>query len=36
MDIRGVYRFSSLMKHIKKLKFASSFTSPEKEFFLYL
>jgi hypothetical protein len=31
--VRGAYRFSSLMKQKKKLKFASSFTSPEKEFF---
>ena len=31
-----IIRFSSLMKQKKKLKFASSFTSPEKEFFFYL
>jgi hypothetical protein len=30
MDIRGVYRFSSLMKQNKKLKITLSFASPEK------
>jgi hypothetical protein len=37
MDIRGVYRFSSLMKQKKKGKITLSFASPEKEFFyIYL
>ena len=27
--VRGEYRFSSLVKQKKKLKFASSFTSPD-------
>ena len=34
--VRGEYRFSSLMKQKKKLKFASSFTLPEKDFFLFM
>ena len=34
--VRGGYRFSSLMKQKKKLKFASSFTLPEKDFFLFM
>jgi hypothetical protein len=34
--VRGEYRFSSLMKQKNKLKFASSFTSPEKDFVFYL
>jgi hypothetical protein len=29
MDIRGVYRFSSLVKQNKKLKFTLSFASPD-------
>ena len=36
MDIRGGYRFSSLVKQNKKLKFALSFASPEEEYFLFI
>jgi hypothetical protein len=37
MDIRGVYRFSSLMKQKKKLKITLSFASPKKKIIiLYL
>ena len=37
VDIRGVDRFSSLVKQNKKLKIALSFASPEKEkYFVYI
>ena len=37
VDIRGVYRFSSLVKQNKKLKIVLSFASPEKEkYFVYI
>jgi hypothetical protein len=34
--VRGEYRFSSLVKQKKELKFASSFTSPEIDFFFIM
>ncbi len=36
MDIRVVYRFSSLVKQNKKGKFYADFASPEKEFFFLI
>ena len=36
MDIRGVYRFSSLLKQNKKAKIYAVFCFAEKDFFFYI